>query len=256
MGRIIVCTGRGGTGKTTFVTLASRYVDSHPLLIDADSDQNLSDMLGVDLQKEKIRTISDVLFDIQKHKDKEMDTFPLPEKIEYLVNAECLYESDRFDLISIGVKWTEGCYCAPNSILKSVIPSIANSYDYTIIDSPGGLEHLNRRLISEVDDLFIVLDPSKKSLNNVERVKKIATEIGIVFKNIYLVANHRFTTEAEKYVQTLNETYLGRIEYDQNLEEFVWSGKSLFDLPEDSPTFQSVADIMSKAGYKTKVHSI
>jgi len=256
MGRIIVCTGRGGTGKTTFVTLISRFVDSHPLLIDADSDQNLSDMLGVDLEKENIRTISDVLFDIQKHKDKDMETFPLPEKIEYLVNAECLYESDNFDLLSLGVKWTEGCYCAPNAILKSVIPSIARSYDYTIVDSPGGLEHLNRRIISDVDDLFIVLDPSKKSLNNVERVKKIAEEIGIVFKNIYLVANHRFTAETEKYVKTLGEKYLGRVEYDENLEEFVWSGKSLFDLPEDSPTYHSIKAIMAKAGYNTKVHSI
>ena len=256
MGRIIACTGRGGTGKTTFVTLASRFIDLHPLLIDADSDQSLSDMLGVDLQEENIKTISDVLFDIQKHKDKDLDSFPLPEKIEYLVNSECVYESDRFDLISIGVKWTEGCYCAPNSILKNVIPSIARSYEYTIIDSPGGLEHLNRRIISEVDDLFIILDPSKKSLKNVERVKKISNEIGIVFKNIYLVANHRFTPEAEKYIKTLNDPYLGKIEYDKSLEEFIWSGKSLFDLPDDSPTYQSIRNILLKAGLIAKVHNI
>ena len=85
MGRIIVCTGRGGTGKTTFVTLASRFIDLHPLLIDADSDQSLSDMLGVDLQEENIKTISDVLFDIQKHKNKDLDSFPLPEPLSKLL---------------------------------------------------------------------------------------------------------------------------------------------------------------------------
>jgi len=53
MSRKIVCTGRGGTGKTTFVALAALCLDSHPLLIDADSDQNLADMLGINLEKEK-----------------------------------------------------------------------------------------------------------------------------------------------------------------------------------------------------------
>ncbi len=256
MSKTIVCTGRGGTGKTTFVALAARCLDSHPLLIDSDSDQNLEDMIGVNLQEEGVSTISEILFDIQKHKDKELESFPLPDRIEYVVNASCLYESDRFDMLSLGVKWTEGCYCAPNSILKSVIPSIANSYDYTIIDSPGGLEHLNRRIVSDVDDVFIILDPSKKALNNVERMKKIASEIGIHFKNIYLVADHRFNSTAEEYVRNLNQNYLGKVEYDENLEGYIWSGKSLFELPEDSATLQSIIKILTKAGYKTKINSL
>lgn len=61
----IVVMGRGGTGKTSFVTLMSRYfIEIHEtplLLVDADPDQSLSDMIGVDMLKEGKRSISDLL---------------------------------------------------------------------------------------------------------------------------------------------------------------------------------------------------
>jgi len=253
MGKKIVCTGRGGTGKTTFVALVAKYLDSHLLLIDADSDQNLADMLGVDLQREGMRTVSEVLFDIQKSKTyKELNSMPLPDKIEYLLNTSCLYESEKFDIISIGVKWTKGCYCMPNNILRSIIPKMANSYEYIIIDSPGGLEHLNRRIVSEIDDIFVILDPSKKALRNVERMRKIASEIGIHFSNLYLIANYRFNKTTEEYIQNINGNYLGKIEYDPNLEEYSWSGKSLLELVQSSPALSSIKKILTKAGYKIR----
>lgn len=249
MSRKIVCTGRGGTGKTTFVALAALCLDSHPLLIDADSDQNLADMLGINLEKEKIKTISEILFDIQKKKNtKELNSLSLPEKIEYLLNFSCLYESEDFDLISIGVKWTQGCYCMPNNILRSILPKLAESYRYTIIDSPGGLEHLNRRIVSEVDDIFVIIDPTVKALKNMERLKKIASEVGISYKNIYLVGNYRFKREKEKLAKS-SGNYLGKIEYDPELEEYTWNGRSLTDLSQNSPAFSSTREILKKAGY-------
>lgn len=249
MSRKIVCTGRGGTGKTTFVALAALCLDSHPLLIDADSDQNLADMLGINLEKEKIKTISEILFDIQKKKNtKELNSLSLPEKIEYLLNFSCLYESEDFDLISIGVKWTQGCYCMPNNILRSILPKLAENYRYTIIDSPGGLEHLNRRIVSEVDDIFVIIDPTVKALKNMERLKKIASEVGISYKNIYLVGNYRFKREKEKLAKS-SGNYLGKIEYDPELEEYTWNGRSLTDLSQNSPAFSSTREILKKAGY-------
>ena len=50
MARLIVVTGRGGSGKTSFAALATKYLPRPQLLIDADSDQNLAAMLGVDLE--------------------------------------------------------------------------------------------------------------------------------------------------------------------------------------------------------------
>ena len=252
MGKRIVSTGRGGTGKTTFTALATRYL-AHPLLlIDIDPDQSLADMLGIDLEKEGVRTVLDILYDIQKKEGyEELSAVPIPERIEYLFSTECIYESKEFDLVSLGVKWTEGCYCAPNNLLRGIIPRLAQNYAHTLIDAPAGLEHLNRNVTSEVDDLFIILDPSLKSLKNVDRIQRLTKEIGITYQNLYLVANYRFNEGLEKRIQRNGGTYLGRIDYDARVEEYNLEGKSLLELPEDSPATLSVKEVLEKAGYQT-----
>ena len=250
MGKTIVTTGRGGSGKSTFVSLASRYLAKPLLIIDIDPDQCLAEMLGIDLEKEGKRAVSDVLFDIQKKKGYEnLNSMPLPDRIEYLFNSDCVYESGPFDLVSLGVKWTEGCYCAPNNLLRAIIPRLAENYLHILIDAPAGLEHLNRKVTSEIDDIFVVLDPSLKSMRNVQRIKKLTKEVGINYKNLNLVTNYRFTKEWEKTLPE-NETYLGKIEYDFDVESYNLKGKSLLELPEYSPTSVSIRNILSNAGYE------
>jgi len=252
LSRIVVSTGRGGAGKTTFAALATKYLSPPLLLIDIDPDQSLADMLGIDLEKEEVRTVLDVLFDIQKKQGyKELVSMPLPEKIEYLFTSECLYESKYFDLVSLGVKWTEGCYCAPNNLLRGIIPRLAQNYAHVVIDAPAGLEHLNRKVTSEIDDLFIILDPSLKSMRNIQRTRRLVTEICIKYQNFYLVANYRFTEDAEKYIRSADGIYLGKIEPDAEVEEYNLQGRSLLELPDDSPASLSVRHILAKAGYET-----
>ncbi len=253
MGKRIVSTGRGGTGKTTFTALAAKFLERPVLLIDIDPDQSLADMLGVDLEKEGVRTVLDILYDIQKQEGyEEVSQMPLPEKIQYLFSTECIYESKEFDLVSLGVKWTEGCYCAPNNLIRAIIPKLARNYAYTLIDAPAGLEHLNRSVTSEVDDMFIVLDPSLKSLKNIERIPMLARQVGITYQNFYMVANHRFNEEIEKRIQSRNGAFLGRIDYDAQVENYNLDGRSLLELPDDSPAVVSVRNILVKAGYQIR----
>ena len=250
MGRKIVSTGRGGAGKTTFAALATKYLSGPLLLIDIDPDQSLAEMLGIDLEKEGVRTVLDVLFDIQKRQGyEELGSMPLPERIGYLFSSECLYESKHFDLVSLGVKWTEGCYCAPNNLLRGIIPRLARNYANVVIDAPAGLEHLNRKVTSEIDDLFIILDPSLKSLRHIERTRKLVTEVGVKCQNFYLVANYRFTQDAEKRMASADGIYLGKIQPDAGVEEYNLQGRSLLELPDDSPAFISVKRILATAGY-------
>jgi CO dehydrogenase maturation factor len=256
MAKTIVTTGRGGSGKTTFIALATKCLSSSSrpsLVIDLDGDQSLADMLGVDLGEKNVKTILDVLFNLQKGKAyEELKSMPMPQKIEYLLHSDCVYESEKFDLITLGVKWTSGCYCLPNDLLRGIIPRMANSYGYMLADTPAGLEHLNRKVISEIDDLFVVLDPSLKALKNVQRTQKLTGEIGIRYENFYLVSNYKFNRDLEELIQHVEGTsYLGRIDYDANVEEYNLLGKSLLDLPEDSPAYQSVVQMLTRAGYKT-----
>ena len=253
MGKNVVITGRGGAGKSTFTALAARCVKEAPLLVDADPDQCLAYLLGVDLSNEDVKTISQMLYEVQdKGKLEELQSMPLVERIEYLLHMSCLYEGDGFDLLTLGVKWTKGCYCQPNNVLRNLIPELGDSYEYTFIDSPAGLEHLNRRILDRIDDLFVVMDPSSKSVREVDRLQHIAESIDISVGNLFAVANHEFDDEMEKRLGALDGVdYLGRLGYDDGVLDCDWRGDSLWTLPEGSPAYASVRSVLEKAGYST-----
>ena len=248
MGRKIVATGRGGTGKSTFVALASRYLAAPMLLIDIDPDQSLAEMLGIDLEKEGVRTISEALYDIiEERRSGGGNPMPLHDRMEYLLNRECLYEGKRFDLLVLGTKLTEGCYCVPDDLIKTILPRLANHYPNVVIDSPAGLEHLNRKIVSDIDDLFVILDPSSKSLKHIARVKDLTHQIGISYSHLYLVGNYDFNKDTEEYLRSTGDAYLGKIEYDASVQQYNLAGRSLLELPEDSAASSSVREILARA---------
>jgi CO dehydrogenase maturation factor len=248
MARKIVSTGRGGAGKSTFVALMSRYLRRPSLLIDLDPDQSLADMLGIDFHKEGKRTIVEALYDaVNVRRSGGSPLTPVEDRFKGLIWSDCLYEGNGFDLIVLGTKDLEGCYCYPDHLLKKTVFQLAKNYINVVVDSPAGLEHLNRNIVSDVDDLFVILDPSEKSLKHIEKIKGIIRAVEIRCSHFYLLANYMFDEESERYVKDAGETYLGKIDYDGNVEEYNLKGESLRKLPEDSPACVSVRKVLEKA---------
>jgi CO dehydrogenase maturation factor len=248
----IVSTGRGGAGKSTFVALISRYLKPPSLLIDLDPDLSLADMLGADFDKEKKRTVSEALYDVVETRRSSSGTVTVFELMESLLWSDCLYEDKGFDLITLGTKLTEGCFCFPDELLRRAIPKLAKNYANVVVDSPAGVEHLNRNVISDINDLFVICDPSEKSLKHIVRIKHIMKQVRIMYNRFYLVANHEFDEETEEYLRNSGEIYLGKMDYDANLEEYNLKGESLLELPEDSPAPVSIRRILTKAGYQIR----
>lgn len=250
-GKVIVSTGRGGSGKTTFVALATRYLMPPMLLIDLDPDQSLADMLGIDLKAEKTKTVTDVLYDIieERKSGAQTGSFSVHDKMEFLLQSACVYEDKKFDLITLGTKLTPGCYCIPDDLLKAHIPRLAKGYRNVLIDSPAGLEHLNRKVVSDIEDIFVLLDPSSKSVKHIGRIKDITASIGISYNNFYLVGNYAFNEQSENIISGKEEKYLGRVDYDDNVKEYNLNGKSLLELNENSPACLSIEKVLKKAGY-------
>jgi len=248
--RKIISTGRGGAGKSTFVALITRYLKRPTLLIDLDPDLSLADMLGANFRKEGKRTVSEALYDVieTRRRGASVST-PTHELMESLLWSDCLYEDVGFDLITLGTKLTEGCYCPPDELLRKNIPKLAKNYTNVVVDSPAGVEHLNRNIVSDIDDLFVICDPSEKSLKHIGRIKEIMKQVGIRYNHFYLVANYQFDEETEDYLRNSGEVYLGKIDYDADLEQYNLKGKSLLELPEDSPASLSIKRILTKAGY-------
>jgi CO dehydrogenase nickel-insertion accessory protein CooC1 len=84
----------------------------------------------------------------------------------------------------------------------------------------------------------------------VARAYKVAKEVKIDFNNFYVVGGNRVPDEWENEVEKRTKLkYLGKISQDKQVAEYVLLGKSLLDLPESSPAYNSVKKIMQKAGY-------
>ncbi len=252
--KTLVTIGRGGTGKSSFTALMTKgFIESSQnplLLVDADPDQNLAEMLGVDLREAGKSTIADLIVSTFIEQGGTTVGVPPSERIENKIWSNGLYESDHFDFLAVGTKWVEGCYCMPNTALKAALESMTKNYKYVLVDSPAGLENLNRRITSKVNDIFDILDHSKKSMDHVLRANRIAKEVDMQFDNFYLVGGYRFPAELEVHVETeLKFKYLGKIVQDEQLDEFVLEGKSLLDLPSNNKAFLSVKEILNKLGY-------
>ena len=252
--KTLVTIGRGGTGKSSFTALmAKAFIEANQapiLLVDADPDQNLAEMLGVDLKEAGKSTIADLIVSTFIEGGGTTVGIPPTQRIESRIWENGLYEGKNFDFMAVGTKWVEGCYCMPNSALKGALESLTKNYKYILIDSPAGLENLNRRITSNVDDIFDILDHSKKSQDHVRRAYKIAKEVDMKFENFYIVGGYRFPAELGKQAEAeLKFKYLGKIESDEQLDEFVLNGKSLLDLPKDNKAYISVINIVKTLGY-------
>jgi CO dehydrogenase maturation factor len=252
--KTLVTVGRGGTGKSSFTALmAKSFIEagqSPLLLVDADPDQNLGEMLGIDLKEAGKSTIADLLVSTFIEQGGTTVGVSPTERIESRIWENGLYESKNFDFLAVGTKWVEGCYCMPNSALKGALESLTKNYKYILVDSPAGLENLNRRITSNVDDIFDILDHSKKSQDHVRRAFKIAKEVDMKFDNFYLVGGYRFPTELSKQAEAdLKFKYLGKIEADEDLDGYVLDGKSLLDLPSNNKAYLSVKAILKTLNY-------
>ncbi len=252
--KTLVTVGRGGTGKSSFTALmAKAFIETSQsplLLVDADPDQNLAEMIGVDLKEAGKSTIAELLVSTFIEQGGTTVGVPPTERIESRIWEKGLYESKNFDFLSVGTKWVEGCYCMPNSALKGALESLTKSYKYMLVDSPAGLENLNRRITSNVNDIFDILDHSKKSQDHVRRAVKIVREVDMKFENFYLVGGYRFPAELGTQAEAdLKFKYLGKIAEDEQLDDYVLNGKSLIDLPNDNKAYLSVKNILKTLGY-------
>ena len=247
--KTIVTMGRGGTGKTTFVALMARFLIERKavplLLVDADPDQNLAEMVGADPEQAGKRTITELLSETFIAQGGTMTGIAPSRRIENRLWEQGLFEGERFDLLAVGTKWVEGCYCLPDAALKSALASMTRQYRYILIDSPGGLEHLNRKIANNVDIIFDVMGPSSKSFAHVRRAYRVIRETGIRFNRFFVIGGYAFPEDlgARASAET-GLPYAGKIADDPVVAGRVLAGEALLDLPDSSPACVSVAAIL------------
>jgi len=234
-GFTITVSGKGGVGKTIIAAhLIKRFSQQGSVLaIDADPDSNLPEALGVSSGV----TISKIRDDISNVSARSDVAKAKPHYFERALH-EAIEELPQFDLLSMGYSEGQGCYCPQNNIIRRVLDSMANSYNFTVIDCHAGLEHLNRRTTKDVDLMLVVGDPTIKAITTVKRVQELSGKLLIRIGAILVVVN-KITPEAkpllEKAARENGIDITAYIPYDPAVAQSDILGKAITELPPDSP---------------------
>ncbi len=252
---VISVSGKGGTGKTTLTALLLKWLiqntEEVALVVDADPATNLSDVLGVKVE----RTVGQASKEMKDQIERGTLSPTIPKKdiLEGWI-FETIAEKDRFDLLAMGRSEGEGCYCFVNNVLTRILDTLTSNYTVTILDMEAGLEHLSRRTDRDVDAMLVVTDPSRMGLETARRIKELAEEVHIDVKSIYLVGNNFPKTMEgvlEKAANEIGLEFAGLIPVDENVMTFNIEGKSLLDIPDDSPAYRAVGVIAKRIGLDT-----
>ncbi|OPY43447.1 MAG: CobQ/CobB/MinD/ParA nucleotide binding domain protein [Methanosaeta sp. PtaU1.Bin016] len=164
---------------------------------------------------------------------------------------EILLEEDGYDLLVMGKPEGSGCYCFVNNLLRAVMDKTVANYDLVIIDTPAGLEHFSRKTIPDLDDLIVVTDESRRGLTTGERIRDLAKEIELKYKDLYVVVN-KVTPGRRMAVlenaKSLGLKVIGTIPYDECLAKFDLVGDPLMGLPDDSPAVLEMRQVIRELG--------
>ncbi len=250
MSYVIAVAGKGGVGKTTVAGFLVRWLVEHgktPVLaVDADSNSNFNEVLGLELDG----TLGDAREDMKKGQSQGMTKNLF---IEMRVN-QCLAESKDYDLIAMGRPEGAGCYCAANNLLTSCMDTLADNYDYLVVDNEAGMEHISRVTTQHVDMFLVVSDPSRRSLQAAQRVTELAKDMKVLRGEAYLLLSMVRGEPSPELLDTVKEmglNLLGVIPDDPQLAEYDLKGMPTSQLPAESPAiaaafkaFDKVADAL------------
>jgi len=254
--KIISFSGKGGVGKSTLLVLMLKYlIESKKykniLVIDADPDANIGDLIG---QKINFNQTIGGKMTAFKEKIQKMQIPPDVNKNQIIESEffDSLIEGDKFDVIEMGRSEGEGCYCSVNNTLKHVIDVISKNYDIVLIDAPAGLEYFARKTGQDVSDLIIVTDASKMGFHTMERIIEVSKEVQLKFKNILILGNRfpedmkNLLSEKVTNIRENNVKFLGTLPYDEEISKVNLLGTDLLTISPQNTLYKSAKNLYAQ----------
>ncbi|MBN1222032.1 MAG: AAA family ATPase [Candidatus Aminicenantes bacterium] len=246
--RTIAVSGKGGTGKSTLSALIIRWLRKNRsqsiLAVDADSNVNLNDLLGVAVKE----TVGSIREEMRKSIDQIPGGMTKQAFLEYKIHTS-LVETPDFDLIAMGRPEGPGCYCYANNLLRDILKTLSHNYQYVIIDNEAGMEHLSRRTAHNIDSLLIVSDPSIRGVRAAGRINRLLTELSTRVGERHLILNRVRESVPEVLLQAASEEamhLLGTVPEDDQLHRIDQTGESVWNIPEDAEIYQAVDTFIKK----------
>lgn len=245
MSKLIAFSGKGGVGKTTLASVMVRRLrdkgKTPVLAIDADPNSCLDALLGV--------TVEDSIGEARENVREEAEVMKISkQELLRMKIAQCLVESEGFDLIAMGRPEGAGCYCYANSVLKDAIKELSDQYPYVVLDNEAGLENLSRRIVQDLDVLFLVSDGSNAGIRTLMRLYDLAKEMEVKFGRLYLVINRTREGYSDAAAQEAKE-YTGAdglilLPYDGEVVKVAEEDGTVWEMPDGNGVLGAFDDII------------
>jgi CO dehydrogenase maturation factor len=241
----IAVSGKGGTGKTTLAGMIIRFLldkRKGPILaVDADSNSNLNEVLGV-----KVRS---TIGDAREMMKKDVPVGMTKDIWFELKVQESLTETKGFDLIAMGRPEGPGCYCAANTLARKCLDLLTGNYQYIVIDNEAGMEHFSRLTTRDVDLLFIVSDSSQRGILTASRIRDLIHELDLrIVREVLVINRVQGNPDPQIYeeVKKQNLELGGILPVDEEVYQYDSEGKPTIQLPLESKAVQAARKIFEK----------
>jgi len=246
MPKSIALAGKGGTGKTTVAGMLIKYLvktgNSPVLAVDADSNANLNEVLGLEVE--------DTLGNAREEMKKGIVPNGMTKDVFMSMKLQqAVVEDDGFDLIVMGQPEGPGCYCAANTLLTGFLDKLIGNYPYVVMDNEAGMEHVSRLTTSNVDILLIVADTSRRGLQAAIRINDLAKTLNIGVGKSYLIVNQireEISDTVMGIIKDKGPELAGTIPEDSTVYEYDLNARPTVELPEDNPAILAAFEIFAK----------
>jgi len=254
MSFVIAVVGKGGVGKTTLSGMLVQHLchnGKKPVLaVDADSNSNLNEVLGLEITG-SLGEIREELDNNIRGLIEELKTKGLEDYTFSRMN-EAITKGDGYDLLVMGRSQGKGCYCYVNDLLRKLIAKISENYPYVLVDNAAGMEHISRELLPKIDVVILVSDCSRRGVMSAGRIQRLVKEIGhnpsVMGLVVNVAPNGVLDEGTVEEIEKQELELIGIVPQDDEIFSFDSDGVPLINLPETSPVKQALHKIFQKIG--------
>ncbi|MBP1944790.1 CO dehydrogenase maturation factor [Methanobacterium petrolearium] len=235
----IIISGRGGSGKSTLVTLLAQQLKKHGKVLIVDSDESnlgLGGMLGIEPASKTLMDylggkplVMDKLMSMIREKNSEQVEFFTDSDLDSL-SSEFVHWNGSGGLMQIGkIEHTmEGCACPMGAIAHDFLKHLmVGEGEWVLIDTEAGVEHFGRGIVEGADAVLVVVDPSNDAVLLAEKAAKLTEEAGKDFGVVLNKVDEKTQPVLEEMLEAKDLEIKGVLTYSPDLAQTNLRGEPL-----------------------------
>lgn len=186
----IMVSGRGGSGKSTLVTLLARVLSERGKVLVVDTDESNVGLPRMLNQEPPAMTLMGCLGGKSAVREKllaslqkgggENPGFFVDNLSLHSLPPECISGGEgRVRYLRIGKieHSMEGCACPMGAVARSFLKQLVVEQDeWVIVDTEAGVEHFGRGVLEGVDVVVMVVDPTYEAILLADKARTLAAE--------------------------------------------------------------------------------